>query len=234
MALEEHREVKNNLSKEGIGKEIKRQRRLHGERIGSNYTQKNLCDDFRSYFDVSLDVNSLSRMERGQQEPSLSQAIQMSLIMCQERDWKSTLIDIASAGIRNDLAYMDGLSAGMELLGSLSNYYDEHLKLIVLLVDLITAARDEGWLSAQSEDDRAFLDEAGVINHDRGVTEILNEIFTVMDTRKPVVTESMAHRLSSNPSIVERINAALATPAPPQGAVAIDEPQGKEHDHEQD
>lgn len=228
MALEEYREVKNNLSQEGIGKEIKRQRRLHGERIGSNYTQKNLCEDFRSRFDVSLDVNSLSRMERGQQEPSLSQAIQMSLIMCQGCDWKSTLIDIASAGIRNDLAHMDGLSAGMELLGSLSSYYDECMKLSELLFELITVAREDGWISAQSEENRAFLEEVGVINHGRSVTEILNEIFTVMDTRKPVVTESMAHRLSSNPSIVEQIRGALATPAPPQGAVAIDEPQGKE------
>ena len=168
----------NDLSREAIGREIKRLRKAKGDAAGGKYTQEDLCRDMDLFFDAPLNVKTLSKFETGRQEPTLTQAVQMAFILSEKLDWRGTLAAIAGAGLRCELARKDELSRMFSITDSLSRYTSESLEMATLIYELVDAATYEGVMTGCSDEDRRLLESAKGFKPERSLDEVLNDIFT--------------------------------------------------------
>lgn len=188
----------NDLSREAIGREIKRLRKAKGDAAGGKYTQEDLCRDMGLFFDAPLNVKTLSKFETGRQEPTLTQAVQMAFILSEKLDWRGTLAAIAGAGLRCELARKDELGRMAELADALSRYTRESLEMTNLVYELVNAATYEGMMDVCSDEDRALLDSAKGFKPKRSLDDVLDDILPRL-ARPEVEMRAEMRALASKP-----------------------------------
>lgn len=95
------------LDREALGQAIKKQRKLYAEmphnarRFPNGFTQQDLCDFMNTLMDAQINVKTLSRIETGKQEPSLSQIVQIAFILGGAY-WRATLCEMVEEAIIGD------------------------------------------------------------------------------------------------------------------------------------
>lgn len=188
----------NDLSREAMGREIKRLRKEKGAAAGGKYTQEDLCRDMGLFFDAPLNVKTLSKFETGRQEPTLTQAVQMAFLLSESQDWRGTLSAIAGAGLRCELARRDELGRAARLAESLQRYTSASLEMANLIYELVDAAAYEGAVANCSDEERALLDMARGFKPQRSLEDVLDDIFTRL-LRVEVVMKAKASEPEEQP-----------------------------------
>lgn len=204
------------LDRKALGQAIKKQRKLYSERphnarrFPNGFTQQDLCDFLNTLMDAQINVKTLSRIETGKQEPSLSQIVQIAFVLGGAY-WRATLCEMVEESIVGDPE--TDQFAWMKNIGDSSMLRDNEERATERLEEFFE-------LQLQMEES---------VNHVDDCMERLSLLFIEMNR---VLSDPHNALMMKRSPINEPQRE--ATPAPTPGAVAIDEPEGKEHEHEQD
>lgn len=203
------------LDRKALGQAIKKQRKLFAERpphvwsYPNGFTQQDLCDRLNSFMDAQINVKTLSRIETGKQEPSFSLIVQIAFLLGGGY-WRATLCEMVEESIVGDPE--TDKFAWMKDIGDSSMIRDGENR---------AAERVEKYFELEAQM-RESMEQMGAMLLE--MNEALSDPHSAVMRQRP-----------SNDELFSRLRQRReATPAPPQGAVAIDEPEGKENEHVQD
>lgn len=214
------------LDREALGQAIRGQRRAFGVNdFGSGYpigiTQQGLCDYLNQLFDAEINVKKLSRIETGQQEPSFSLIVQIAIVLGGPW-WRATLCDFVEASLPGNYseAVSDADAGGSSIT-----------KVVNALASATIDDETDSWRKRSERATELSAQISGALNE---LVGMLGDMNTALSNPRHAVmrrysTETEFESLRIEEEIRNRMASGItATPAPTSGAVAIDEPQGKE------
>lgn len=221
-------------------------RAIAAARVRADFTQRRLCDELKELTGIEMATSKLCKIEKGGQAPDLNTLTAISIVLGQEK-WRQVISGFIDASLSEnmlklsmsyemDISFRDNMlfieAAKQAIDGKLStsrlnSLYEEKLAENRSRGEAIASLLD-GISSERREYPEAFV--AATTRADKSIQSIISTFarYQILDALRE--DESFFRAVVDE---VEHLNT-QATPAPPQGAVAIDEPQGKEHDHEQD
>lgn len=206
-------ETGNDLNKEFLG------RAIAGARVTAGYSQKDLCDVLTECAGIEIAASKMCRVEKGNQTPDINTLAAIAIVLGQH-NWRRVLSGFIDAALSDTLR-------------ALSKEYErenEERETLTWLYSAIQTIFEE----QTPERLNSLIDERTRRNHEQGneVAEWLDEHVSERYDEPPEIVEGRKQldalkadvfKQVVKCQVIREIAGKQATPAPDNGAVAIDE-----------